>query len=142
LVVDARGFGENEAIPASVFDAVRGDTWPGWFALVRTGWDHHWGDAAYFRHPYLSSNLAEALAESMAGIVAIDTLSVDSTVDTGSAAHLTLLQAGILIAENLCCLKALESGRPYVYAFLPLALGDADGSPARVVAWDPDSSLL
>jgi kynurenine formamidase len=141
MVVDARGSGENDAIPASVFDAVRDRTWPGWFALVRTGWDRHWSDAAYFRHPYLSSNLAEALAGSEAGIVAIDTLSVDSTVDSGEAAHLVLLQAGILIAENLCCLEALEPGRPYAFAFLPLSLGGADGSPARVVAWDLDSPL-
>src|SRR4051794_24636781 len=142
LVIDARGYGENEAIAASVLDAVRDRTWPGWFALVRTGWDRHWAEAVYFRHPYLSSNLAEALAASQPGIVAIDTLSVDSTVDSGSAAHLALLQAGILIAENLCCLDALEPGRPFAFAFLPLSLGDADGSPARVVAWDSDSSVL
>lgn len=139
MVVDARGYGENEAIPASVFAAVRDQTWPGWFALVRTGWDQHWSEADYFRHPYLSSDLAEALAESRAGIVAIDTLSVDSTADGGEATHLVLLQAGILIAENLCGLEALEPGRPYAFAFLPLSLGDADGSPARVVAWDLDS---
>jgi arylformamidase len=142
MVIDARGHGENEALPVSVFDAVRGRTWPGWFALVRTGWDRQWGDAVYFRHPYLSSNLAEVLADSQAGIVAIDTLSVDSTVDSGEAAHLILLQTGILIAENLCCLDALETGRPYAFAFLPLSLGDADGSPARVVAWDPGALNL
>src|SRR3954468_4611194 len=140
MVIDAGGYEEDEVIPASVFDAVRDRTWPGWFALVRTGWDRHWGDAAYFRHPYLSRDLAQALAESQVGIVAIDALSVDSTVGGGEAAHLILLQAGILIAENLCGLDALTPGHPYASFFLPLSLGDADGSPARIVAWDLDAS--
>jgi kynurenine formamidase len=73
---------------------------------------------------------------SRAGLVAIDALSVDSTVDGNSDAHLILLGANVLIAENLCCLDVLEPARSYVFACLPLSLGDADGAPARVVAWD------
>jgi kynurenine formamidase len=74
--------------------------------------------------------------EAKAGIVAIDALSVDSTVDEGSEAHAILLGADVLIAENLCNLKSLDFAHPYTFAFLPLSLGAADGSPARVVAWD------
>lgn len=135
LVIDATGCRDNQPIPASVLDARRGQTWPGWFALLRTGWDRHWHDERYFRHPYLSPELAAALMASRAGLVAIDALSVDSTVDGGSDAHLILLGAEILIAENLCNLAQIDPRASIACAFLPLALGDADGSPARAVAW-------
>ena len=136
LVLDARGSRDNEAIAVDVLERVAGLTWPGWFAVVHTGWDEYWGDERYFRHPYLSPELAARIVETRAGLVAIDALSVDSTVDGGSEAHLMLLGADVLIAENLCHLRSLIPQRPYMFAFLPLLLGPADGSPARVVAWD------
>ena len=136
LVIDASRLGENQPLPAALLGPVRDVAWPGWFAVVRTGWDRFWGDDRYFRHPYLSPAVAAALVELGAGLVAIDALSVDSTADEGEAAHLTLLGADVLIAENLCNLGALTAGRPYEFAFLPLALGEADGAPARVVAWN------
>jgi len=136
LVLDARGLDDNAAIPDTVLTRVTNVTWPGWFAVVCTGWDHYWGDERYFRHPYLSAELAARLVASNAGLVAIDALSVDSTVDEGSAAHALLLAADVLIAENLCNVRLLDPAHPYSFAFLPLSLGEADGSPARVVAWD------
>lgn len=135
-VIDARGHGDNQPIAMAILEDMRDEAWPGWFAVFRTGWDQHWGDDRYFRHPYLSPQLARSLVDSGVGIVAIDTLSIDSTVDGGSEAHEILLRADVLIAENLCNLAALAPTRSYTFAFLPLALRDADGSPARVVAWD------
>jgi kynurenine formamidase len=137
LVIEAGGRGENEPIPASVLDIAANIVWPGWFALIRTGWSQHWRDDSYFRHPYLSTELADRLVELGAGTVAIDALSVDSTLDAGSAAHERLLGADILIAENLRGLDALTTSTPYTIACLPLSLGDADGSPSRIVAWRP-----
>jgi kynurenine formamidase len=136
LVVDARGLDVNEAIPAQVLDQVRDHVWPGWFALIQTGWDRYWGDERYFQHPFVSPELADALVQTDAGLVAIDAMSVDSTADAGSDAHLILLGADVLIAENLRNLDALTPGVSYACAFLPLALGEADGSPARIVAWE------
>ncbi|MFN8592892.1 MAG: cyclase family protein [Thermomicrobiales bacterium] len=137
LVIDATGFPDNSAIPASVLDAIRTRVWPGWFAVIRTGWDQYWGDPRYFTHPWLSPELATALVTLAAGLVAIDALSVDSTVDAGSEAHEILLGADRLIAENLRGLERLTAPSPFMFAFLPLALAGADGSPARVVAWRP-----
>jgi arylformamidase len=139
-VVEARGVGSNEPIGVAILDGLRGRASPGWFAIVRTGWDTYWGTPRYFEHPYLSPELAQALVELKVGIVAIDTLSVDSTVDAGSEAHRILLGADILIAENLCNLSVLVSSQPYTFAFMPLRIDEADGSPARVVAWDQDES--
>ena len=142
FVIEARGLGINEPIAAQVLDSLRNKVSPGWFAIVRTGWDASWGDPRYFGHPYLSAELAQELVDLEAGIVAIDALSVDSTVDSGSEAHRFLLGADILIAENLCNLSTLARGQPYTFAFMPLRIDDADGSPARVVAWDQDETSL
>lgn len=136
VVIEAAGFPENAAIPAAVLDPVRAHLAPGVFAIVHTGWDRHWGHERYFRHPYLSPELARALVDAEVGIVAIDALSVDSTVDGGDEAHRILLGSGALIAENLCRLDQLARLHAPRFAFLPLPLGDADGAPARVVAWD------
>jgi arylformamidase len=140
FVVEARGVGSNEPIGVAILDGLRGRASPGWFAIVRTGWDTYWGNPRYFEHPYLSPALAQELVDLKVGIVAIDTLSVDSTVDAGSEAHRILLGADILIAENLCNLSVLVSSQPYTFAFMPLRIDEADGSPARVVAWDQDES--
>ncbi|MDQ2653912.1 MAG: cyclase family protein, partial [Chloroflexota bacterium] len=79
LVVDATGLPENAPISASALDALEISTWPGWIALIHTGWDRYWQDERYFRHPYLSPELAQRLLDSGCGLVAIDALSVDST---------------------------------------------------------------
>ena len=139
VVVDASGLRDDEAIPVAMLADVASSMAPRSFVVIRTGWDQFWGEDRYFRHPYLSPELAEALVGLDAGLVAIDALSVDSTVAAGSRAHEILLGADVLIAENLRGLSALVPGRPYRFAFLPLSLGPADGSPARVVAWESDS---
>lgn len=137
LVVDATGLSENTPIPASVLKSLTAQTWPGWIALIHTGWDQYWLDERYFRHPYLSSELAQGLVDSGCGLVAIDALSVDSTADDGESAHIILLGSDVLVAENLCGLQALQSGTRYGVACLPLPMTGADGSPVRFIAWEP-----
>jgi kynurenine formamidase len=137
LVVDATGLPENEPIPASVLDGLEAATWAGWTALIHTGWDRYWQDDRYFRHPYVSSELALRLVGSQCGLVAVDALSVDSTMDNGDAAHALLLGNGVLIAENLRGLEALNRGQRYGVACLPLPMTGADGSPVRFIAWVP-----
>jgi arylformamidase len=137
LVVDATGLAENACIPVQVLEAFADRTWPGWIALIHTGWDRHWQDERYFRHPYLSVELAQRLVETGCGLVAIDALSVDSTADGGDAAHKILLGNDVLIAENLRGLDALAMGERYGVACLPLPMSGADGSPARFIAWEP-----
>lgn len=137
LVVDATGLPENSPIPTSVLSSVSAQTWPGWIALIHTGWDHYWLDERYFRHPYISTELAQGLVDSGCGLVAIDALSVDSTADDGDVVHVILLGNDVLIAENLCGLQALQSGTRYGVACLPLPITGADGAPARFIAWEP-----
>ena len=140
VVLDASGRGENERLPASVADALPPVFRPGWFVLLRTGWDRFWGDDAYFRHPCLSPALAERLRAAGAGIVGIDALNVDSTVDGEGVVHDILLGNGVLLAENLARLDRLPTGTPMQFAFAPLGWGsNVDGSPIRALAWRPDA---
>ena len=137
LVVSATGLPANAPIPASVLDALSVPVWPGWIALIHTGWERYWRDEHYFRHPYLSPELAHRLVDSGCKLVAIDALSVDSTADNGEAAHVILMNRDVLIAENLRGLGDLDPGRPYGVACLPLPMTGSDGSPVRLVAWEP-----
>lgn len=137
LVLDATGLPENTPIPAGVLDSLPVPELPGWIALIRTGWDRYWADDRYFRHPYLSPEVAKQLVASGCGLVAIDALSVDSTADDGEAAHLILLGNDVLVAENLRGLGDLEPGRRYGAACLPLPMTGSDGSPVRFIAWLP-----
>lgn len=136
LVIDASGYSPNAAIDVSILDGVRDRVWPGWFAMIRTGWDRHWGEKHYFQHPYLSRELADDLLRLGVGLVGIDALSVDSTADGGSDAHGVFLRSDILIVENLCRLALVDPDVMRMFACLPLALSDADGAPARIVTWD------
>ena len=136
LVLDVGGRGENERLGLDVLAPHREAIRPGWFALLRTGWDRFWGQERYRRHPYVGVDLAAAFVAAGVALVGIDALNVDSTPDGDSTAHELLLGADVLIVENLRGLDALEAGRPYVFAFVPLALGDVDGAPVRALAWN------
>ncbi len=103
--------------------------------VIRTAWDHFWGQELYFRHPYLAPAAAQRLAAAGAGLVGIDALNVDSTSQGTNQAHEILLGRDILIVENLRGLDQLNPGEIYRFSFLPLSLPGLDGSPIRAVAW-------
>lgn len=102
--------------------------------IIRTDWDRFWGTERYMRHPYLTSEAAEGLVAAGAGLVGIDVLNVDSTVQETIHAHETLLGNDILIVENLTRLVQLRLDTIYLFSFLPLLLPGLDGSPVRAVA--------
>lgn len=104
--------------------------------IVRTDWDRFWGMGRYMRHPYLTPEAAERLVAAGAGLVGIDALNVDSTVQQTIHAHETLLGNDILIVENLTRLVQLRLDTIYHFSFLPLLLPGLDGSPVRAVAWE------
>ena len=141
VLLSAGGHAENAPLGGDVLAPYVAAIAPGDIVVLRTGWDRHWGDPRYERHPYVGEELAGALAAAGVGLVGIDALSVDSTPTGGSAAHARLLAADVLIVENLRGLDALIAGRPYVFTLVPLALGDLDGAPMRALAWDPDHAF-
>ncbi len=74
--------------------------------LLHTGWDRHWGTAAYFEgHPYVTGDLAEWLVRAGAALVGIDSYNIDS-IDSGERpVHSVLLGRDIPIVEHLCGLE-------------------------------------
>jgi kynurenine formamidase len=83
--------------------------------LIHTGWDRHWGTAAYGSgHPYLTGAGAAWLAEQGAALVGIDSVNIDDTTGNTRPAHSTLLAAGIPIVEHL---RGLEQLPPVGFRF-------------------------
>lgn len=76
--------------------------------LFATGWDAHWGTAAYLSdNPYLTEEVAHELAARGAALVGIDSLNVDAITDPRRPAHTVLLGAGIPVVEHLTGLGRL-----------------------------------
>ena len=76
--------------------------------IVHTGWDRHWGTAAYgVDAPYLTKAAAEWLAAHGAALVGIDSVNIDDMGDRTRPAHTALLAAGIPIVEHLTGLAEL-----------------------------------
>lgn len=104
------------------------------FILLRTGWDRHWGTPAYLRDfPVLSEEAARLLAASGIRGVGLDTISADRHDSPDLPVHHILLEAGLIIIENLTGLDRLESD-PFIFSCFPLPIENADGSPVRAVA--------
>ncbi|MBX6377912.1 MAG: cyclase family protein, partial [Clostridia bacterium] len=92
-----------------------------------------WGTPRYLEHPYLSREAAVALAGMGCRLVGVDAPSVDPP-GADLAAHIALLSAGVLIAENLV-LAGLAGCRECVWCVVaPLRLEGGDGAPARAMA--------
>lgn len=137
VVVDATGKAAGARIGLDDVDPVaqeqiRHGRWP----IFYTGWSRHWETADYRTHPSLDPDLARALVEWGAGLVAMDMLNPDDTAAGSSVIHEILLGAGVLIVENLTGLDRLSPGGVYTFSFLPLKLAGGDGAPVRAVAWD------
>jgi kynurenine formamidase len=92
--------------------------------LFATGWDRHWGTAAYgVNHPHLGTDTAHALVEAQCALVGIDSLNVDGTTDGTRPIHTALLNAGIPILEHLTNLAGLPDTGAVLYAVPPKIRG-------------------
>ena len=135
--VDCRGRSPRSPIGPDALPATDAD-----LLVVHTGWDDHWGAAAYFDHPFLTPEAAVFCVD-QGYDVAVDALNVDPTPTDQAApdepegfqTHHALLGEDRLIFENLTGL----AGLPERFEFLafPLKLASADGAPVRAVArWE------
>ena len=78
-------------------EALAGLTLKGKAVLFHTGWDQRWRTEGYSdgRHPFLSGEAAEYLANAGAALVGIDSYNIDDTIHNSRPAHSVLLQNGI-----------------------------------------------
>lgn len=136
VVVAVTGLADDQPITWAMVEPGFAALPAGGAVVLHTGWDRHFGDERCLRHPYLTAEAARGLAGAGVGIVGIDAMNPDSSVQGTTHVHETLLGADVLLVENLSGLERLEPGRLYRFAFLPLRLKGLDGSPVRAVAWD------
>jgi arylformamidase len=102
--------------------------------LIRTGWDRHWGTAAYLSdHPWLTAAAAEYLVAQGAALVGIDSLNVDDLGDLARPVHSILLGAGIPIVEHLCHLAPLPAS-DFRFTAVPAKVAGFGTWPVRAFA--------
>jgi kynurenine formamidase len=138
VVADVRGRAPHAAITWRDLALVHDRLGTGRMLLLHTGWDVHWGTAAYFDHPFLDGDAAERVVAAGVRTVGLDALSLDETLLDGEpaggvAAHLAVLGAGGVIIENLRNLAAVRPGG--LVSVLPLRLTGGDGAPVRAVSF-------
>lgn len=141
-----RCFDMTEVAPGDVVEArllmaaeqADGPLEPGEILLLHYGHDRYWqvgAGARTYREawPGLSAEAAEFLVSRGIKAVGTDAISIDSSRQDSIAAHRVLLDADVLIYENLTGLKPLI-GRRFRFWGWPLRIGGGTGSPVRAVA--------
>jgi kynurenine formamidase len=105
----------------------------GAFLLIDHNWAHFWDQPDLYRtdYPIVPLPVAEALVEAGALGLGVDTLSPEKGPEF--PIHLALLQAGVLILENLASLPSLPD-RGAILHVLPLNIQGASEAPCRVYA--------
>ncbi len=148
-VIDLSGIAPDTAIGPELLAERGAQVRAGNIVLLKTCWDqvcsHHtpefWTTAPYMTREaciWLLENGIKALGVDFPQDYPIRGLLTGETAPiTEFVTHDVLLRAGVILIEYLCNLAALETERTTLFA-LPLKLPEADGAPARVIAWEPD----
>lgn len=133
LVVDCGGRKPREPLGPELIDglAVEGKA-----VLLNTGWGYYWGMPTYAEHPFISAELALALRDRGARLVGCDFLLADDPGDPRRPAHVTLLNANVLIVENLTHLDQIPAGA-FTFHAVPPKLAGAAAFPVRAYAMLP-----
>lgn len=111
---------------------------PGDIVLIDTGWHKFMGAPEYADAPSLSSELAQWLVDHQVKLVGIDASTPDLPAHRRGPGfdwpvHQILLSNGVLIAEHMANLSALNPGRIEIFFGVTSVVG-ADAGPARVIA--------
>ena len=129
--VVVRGPPDGRAIDRGAF---AGRDLGGKAVLVRTGWDVHWGTAAYLDgNPFLTGAAAEYLVSEGAALVGIDSLNIDDIEDRARPVHSALLGAEIPIVEHLCRLGSLPDAG-FRFSAVPAKVAGFGTWPVRAFA--------
>lgn len=112
---------------------------PGDRLLISTGWARYFGDGERYRvHPHIAVDAAEWLVEQDVALVGIDTPTPEVPAPLRPPGfdypiHRTLLETGVLIAENVANVDRV-AGLRFTLHVCPIPLVGSDGAPARILA--------
>ena len=145
-VIDLSAIAPEEEITDRHLEKAASHLREGEIALLRTCWDRQrdWRGEAYWRDaPYLSASGCDWLLARRPLAVAFD-FPQDWTIRRildgeirpieEYVSHHILLRNGIILIEYLVGADVITDDRIFLCA-LPIRIPDADGAPARVVAW-------
>ncbi|HEX6207712.1 MAG TPA: cyclase family protein [Actinomycetota bacterium] len=105
--------------------------------LIRTGRDERWPSDEYWASgPHLGEQAVTALLRGGAALVGVDFGNVDDVEDPSRPAHTRLLEAGVLIVENLRGLGPLPR-EGFRFTAAPPAVVGAATFPVRAFAEVP-----
>jgi kynurenine formamidase len=133
----------------AAFEKRHGRIAPGTIVLLRTGWSVRWpdvkaylgddtpGDASKLSFPSYGADAARLLvAERRAGILGVDTASIDYGRSTDFSVHRIAAAENVVGLENLTNLDQLPPTGATVIA-LPMKIEGGSGGPLRAVAMIP-----
>ena len=103
-------------------------------AAQTTGHSRFWGTERYYSQaPYLSVEAAELITQAGFSLVGLDFGSPDETPSPTEPCHHVLLDAGVLIIENLSGLDRIDVDWCW-FCGAPLLIGGGDGGFCRAFA--------
>lgn len=103
------------------------------FVLFHTGWDRQFHNPSYFHNfPTPEEAVVRQLVQRGMKGVGIDAISIDPVGAETYPNHHILLEAGLVIIENLTRLDQI--GSDCFFCALPLLYQNSDGAPVRAVA--------
>ena len=134
-IVNLPGVCVQSAGPALGPELLEGLDLAGCAVVFATGWDRHWRTDQYGapEHPYLTTDVAEALINAGAFVAGIDSVNIDDTRSTSRPIHSMLLEAGILIVEHMTQLDRLI-GHPFRFFAAPPKVRGMGTFPVRAFA--------
>jgi kynurenine formamidase len=147
-VVDLTGVAANEEITAETIARAGAHIREGDIVLLKTAWDRRaslatpefWTTAPYMSRAacdWLLARRIRAIGYDFPQDYPIRGLLTGATAPLAEfVTHDVLLRNGVIMIEYLCNLGALPGPRTQLCA-LPLKIPDADGAPARVIAFEP-----
>jgi arylformamidase len=141
-VADLSHVGDLTPITGEDLDKTVGDVWQrGDRLLIRTDYVRRaWGDPDYWdKPPYLTPSAAEWAVDNGARLVGFDCLTEKPGPGT-SPVHVTLLSAGIPLAEYLTNMHELTQRVVQLFA-LPIKVAGSEAAPARVIAIEQDAPV-
>ncbi len=131
------------------WEAEHGAVPEGAIVLLRTGWGERWpdrqrylgddtpGDASNLHFPSYGESAAELLVgERRAGVLGVDTASIDHGPSTDFIVHRIANEANVPGLENVAHLERLPATGAWVIA-LPMKIAGGSGGPVRIVALLP-----
>ncbi|MDI9493090.1 MAG: cyclase family protein [Bacillota bacterium] len=107
----------------------------GTIVLFNTNWYKKVGTEEFFKHPYVSLEVAEYLVNKGVRFLCIDTINADQTGGTEFPVHDLFAEKRLMIGENWAYFDRIDFDNVFVAAF-PLKIVGTDGSPVRAVAME------